>query len=463
MAWIRITLFSVLSVTANIVFLISCASTSLKDICLWRVNVERLAESLKDAAAADSGVEVAKPLIPPALPTYWYYGIDGICDVFETSTGDDEVYCRRGFLPSHNVLDVLDDSLRYNIRRQSQSQSQSRHDQGEQEEDEEATTVMASWKTALTNLNPSRTLIAKESTVNTLMRTSAGLVVASILFHFFSVALALTSPSGSNAAAAAGAGWMFALASLVAMAGGICATQAMRLGAHGASGTGENAGPAVIIVLVGAAMSTVASWSLLCFPGQKKRRRDDEEEEERAEEEEEEDEELAKKEIGYRGGKFVYEWLGRSGLSNWSSENWTSGLRSRAGYGEYPRWEEKRHSGFTYDDLNGELGALLQSLGVPVPSGTTSYHLEIKSTLDQGCDGRNMIVSENQRELMETYRPGTGHVYILVRVFNLMERPSLRFFVDPVDHADLNWGPLNNGEYRVMSSNTNQFNTVIPY
>lgn len=68
---------ALLSVTTNVVYLISCASPKLKEMAVYRVNVTRLAERLTLHALEDSGVEVAQPLVPPELPTWWYYGING--------------------------------------------------------------------------------------------------------------------------------------------------------------------------------------------------------------------------------------------------------------------------------------------------------------------------------------------------------------------------------------------------
>ena len=68
-----------MSFTANVVFLIGCISPPTHIICLWRVDVALLADSLQNIALVDGGNKT-ELLVAPELPTYWYWGMSGALD-----------------------------------------------------------------------------------------------------------------------------------------------------------------------------------------------------------------------------------------------------------------------------------------------------------------------------------------------------------------------------------------------
>lgn len=65
--------------------------------------------------------------------------------------------------------------------------------------------------------------------------------------------------------------------------------------------------------------------------------------------------------------------------------------------------------------------------------------------------------------MMEMYAQRRGHLYILVRVFNLSGTPYyLRFFVNLLTHPDLLWGEVTNEVVRVKSKGTKASNSFTP-
>ncbi|KAL1840065.1 hypothetical protein VTJ49DRAFT_841 [Mycothermus thermophilus] len=149
------------------VFLAGCTSNAMANFALYEVNVTSLAESLKAAGGSD-----VAPLVPPELPTHWNIGISGRCDNF-TTTG--EVYCHRAFLPSQNVLTVVEESLRDSLRR--------RDGQGhEDQHDELVDRVLTSWNEALAR-HPTSSIgvIANRGTTEALLRTSAALTLIELV------------------------------------------------------------------------------------------------------------------------------------------------------------------------------------------------------------------------------------------------------------------------------------------
>ncbi|KAH7018451.1 uncharacterized protein B0I36DRAFT_354731 [Microdochium trichocladiopsis] len=87
------------------------------------------------------------------------------------------------------------------------------------------------------------------------------------------------------------------------------------------------------------------------------------------------------KAVGFKGEKIVFDHLAKK-LRNWSYENWTSRLRSRAGFPAFRR-EEADHADFTYRDTALSMRRWLNKLAVPIdPSWSvyTTYHIEVKTT-----------------------------------------------------------------------------------
>ncbi|KAK4140599.1 uncharacterized protein C8A04DRAFT_39752 [Dichotomopilus funicola] len=77
----------------------------------------------------------------------------------------------------------------------------------------------------------------------------------------------------------------------------------------------------------------------------------------------------------------VYHWFEHR-ISDWTFANWTSKLRSEAGYPEFMQ-SEKDFSDFTYRDTLGYMKTELGQLGIETEAGwsrSTTYHLEVKTT-----------------------------------------------------------------------------------
>ncbi|GAB1316117.1 hypothetical protein MFIFM68171_06327 [Madurella fahalii] len=207
-SWLGITGFAVLSLIANIVFLIGCISPATEDIALYRVNVALLANGLQRLAVVDSGNET-ELLRSPELATYWYWGMSGICDVFEM-TG--ETRCRRAFPPTQNLRGILKESLR---------------DRLGNDQEQLTNAIVASWNATLNNISPSR-LAAKEAKFAAQSKASTALAILASVLDAAIALLAL-------------------------------------YGVHGIIDTSEHGGPAIIILFVGAALRVlscgIAGWS----------------------------------------------------------------------------------------------------------------------------------------------------------------------------------------------------------
>lgn len=90
-------------------------------------------------------------------------------------------------------------------------------------------------------------------------------------------------------------------------------------------------------------------------------------------------------------------------IDDWTSECWTSRLRSEAGYDRF-RGHEGDFSDFTYVDTSGQMRATLQNAGVDLNAAwtnATKFHLEVKSTL--GSRTVPMFVSQNQVDKVCAY------------------------------------------------------------
>ncbi|KAK4234150.1 hypothetical protein C8A03DRAFT_18892, partial [Achaetomium macrosporum] len=456
------------SLVANLVFLLGCVSHTFKDIALYRVNVTLLAEGLQKQAFNDTrGVA---ELRPSDLPTYWSWGTSGICDVYEPK---DEVRCRRALPPTQNLITIVRQSL------------QDRYGSSERQL---VDSVVSSWNATLNSLSPS-VLRDKEARFASQSKASAALVVFAIILD---VGI-LLSPSTSGHWTR----WHYlppVIASLISIAAGTLAILFMNDGVHGAVNTGEHAGPALIILFVGAGVRLLSAAVGCCFcvrskdsgetagfhdvaltpwhgrpqygasPYQDPRpyqepwshqepqpyqesqdnsplRTDAQTREER------------NKDLGYEGEHEIYQLFGTSGLPNWSYQNWTSKLRSWRGLYEAFEEEEWRYADFTYKDELGMMPQVLQAKGVqPKPnwSQSTTYHIEVKTT--DGPRTRPFFVSQCQADKMRRYHndPLGRDAYILARVYGIEgQDPGVQWFPDPCDHSQLRFEGPENGKYRV--------------
>lgn len=83
-------------------------------------------------------------------------------------------------------------------------------------------------------------------------------------------------------------------------------------------------------------------------------------------------------------------------IKNWTFKNWTSKLRSEAGYPFFTE-DEKDFADFTYLDSSGHMKEVLQAANLDLRgqwSSSTTYHLEIKTT-SENCDDP-FFMSQNQ-------------------------------------------------------------------
>lgn len=216
-----------MSLVANFISLFGCISPGAKDFALYRINVTLLAEGLVQHThnaslnAADLG--------DPSLPTWWYWGMTGVCDVDEVTK---ETRCHRAFPPTKSILSIVEDSLRDGLPNSQDPLPAN------------SSAVLSAWNTTLNEL-PAHIFADKEARFVTLIKASAALVILAIIIDFACPPLAFLES------------WRFAaptISCLIAIAAGTLATLAMYKGPHGAIKTGENGGVGIIILFVGAAL-----------------------------------------------------------------------------------------------------------------------------------------------------------------------------------------------------------------
>ncbi|KAK4096840.1 hypothetical protein N658DRAFT_435245, partial [Parathielavia hyrcaniae] len=433
------------SLTANIVFLIGGITPTTKDICLYRVNVTLLADGLERLARLDSGHAANLP--SAELPTYWYWGMTGVIDA---STGDTR--CRRAFPPTQNLLGVLEESLRDHL---GSDQEQLTND------------IVTSWRTALDKIDPSR-LVAKEAKYAAQLKASVALAILAFILDGATPFLALCLLHRSNRRPSYVPSFV---SSVIAIAAGAPALLAMRDGVHPLLDTSEHAGPAIMVLFVGAGLRLLSCSGVWCAssPDRNHHRPSAGVAPYHGHDEYAPDPRIPleptshpgmtdNQEKGFRGEKFliswsqVYNWLDNQ-LPNWSSANWTSDLRKHAGFPDFS--EDQRYiADFTYIDRSLAMAQVLRRAGLPVSprwSAQTTFHLEVKAT----PRGRNFDfkASQYQVDLMHQYAGADDHAYILVRVFNLDHGPVTELFLDPATHPAIEWGPKVNGTYtgRIIS------------
>ncbi|KAK4167849.1 hypothetical protein QBC43DRAFT_285162 [Cladorrhinum sp. PSN259] len=442
--------FVILSLAANIVFLLSCITPTVKDIALYRVNVTQLAQNLQTVSLNNSR-NVAR-LIHPALPSYWYWGISGVCDAFESpSPKEGTRKCRRAFPPTQNLLTLLEESLRDSLDDDNRFLAGTNNDT-----DQIVRDVISSWNATITKPRVAAFLRAKEDGLAIRLKASVGLAIAAVILDF---GIAIVAPCLFEELNKALSSWLL-LSGLVALGAGISAVLSMSYGVRGAAMSGESGGSAIIVVFVGVAIRILPMGMGLFSPrahrpppsyparvndywppppgppgpilppnpphivpglppqppgGPDRARRE---------------------EIGYAGEKYIFELLKRHGIPGWSAQNWTSKFRGRE-YEAFTDWEGD-YADFTYPDQEGHMRGLVASQGALLPHwqhGAT-YHLEVKSTTGN-CE--NMVhVSPDQVRKMRLYENDPLNAYILVRVY-YVESPSprIKWFSNPLDHPDV--------------------------
>ncbi|KAL2117918.1 hypothetical protein VTJ04DRAFT_7578 [Mycothermus thermophilus] len=274
---VRVTLLALLSAVFNIVFLLTAASPNLT-VELYRVNVTKLANNLHVYVLNDTaGLDIEPPeppIVPPELPTYWVFGISGVCDVFN-STGTKNVYCRRDFGPTQKILEVVDASLRASVKRKhnnhtNQSLVNKRDAAPPLESDEAAdnqnliNAVLSSWNATLNLLHPTR---MDQRIANIMLDTSAGTIAAAATLDLLAFITSLLACYGK--AATAWALSLFAIGVIFALVGAAAAFRAMQLGIHSVAGNGSSTGWIVFVVVALASVSDFALLSYACFPARR--------------------------------------------------------------------------------------------------------------------------------------------------------------------------------------------------
>ncbi|KAF2262892.1 hypothetical protein CC78DRAFT_605161 [Lojkania enalia] len=167
------------------------------------------------------------------------------------------------------------------------------------------------------------------------------------------------------------------------------------------------------------------------------------------------EEEMARDfEVGFLGEQFVYTLLHDTlGLPGFTGEdNWTSSLRSRAGFSTFGR----EVSDFTYKDTHGALSrhflqiqhpyATPEWLSTACNNGSAPlYRLEVKSTTSQDPT-TTFYMSSNQYKLAKKLRVTSAtpsEVYVVLRISGLdaledgaRHRPQWRVYLDPYTRGE---------------------------
>ncbi|KAL2264498.1 hypothetical protein VTJ83DRAFT_7008 [Remersonia thermophila] len=442
------------------------------------------------------------PLVIPELPEFWNFGLSGICDTF---TATHEVFCRQSFAPTHRLLTVLEESLRDSFRRQAGKENGKRDnktgDKIQHDSDPELIkTVISSWNNTIAGLSPSG-LAAHESKVDALWRAGAILAVGAVAADTAGLIIGFIPRLGVLV--------VYWIGGLTALADASCVESARQMSMNGPYGTNEGGlgstarwifansclrlvlgilvcyaekqkranrstadpapAPPVTTATTTAAVATVIyssplEMSSLDDSGTRELPPPDTsiaQAQSRVEsvpesEDDSEAEQPLKETVAYLGQRSVYDWFNGSGLVNWSFENWTSPLRSRAGFAAYRPELDTVHADFTYYDTGVQMYSVLRQAGLTLHQAKM-YRFKVQATYGP-CDERKMRITEDQARLMD--QPQLRYLYILVRVFNLGGSPFVRFFLDPRTHPDLQWEPLRNGYYKVRSRNTGARNVV---
>ncbi|KAK0701219.1 hypothetical protein B0T21DRAFT_353802 [Apiosordaria backusii] len=233
--------FAVVSLVANFLFFFSCVSPAVKDLALYQVNVALLAEELHSQAFNETG-SAAADLLHPNLPSYWYGGISGICDIY--SEERHKTHCRRAFLPTQNILTIVEDSLRSFVDDNAQERSINK--------------VLVSWNSTLTRLDSS-VLRDKEAKSVALIKASAALIIVAIVLDIVFLFWSLFDTATRSVY------FLSAMSGLIAITAGTLATLSVHYGMHAAVNKRGYVAPVTIVVFVAAALQVLTSLVGCCF------------------------------------------------------------------------------------------------------------------------------------------------------------------------------------------------------
>ena len=233
-----------MSLAANCGFLVGCISRGTVPLCLYRVKVAVLAEGLQKLAF--NSTQNVPELLHPELPTYWYWGMSGVCDVYDSKH---ETRCRRQFPPTNNLITIVEESLRDGLGSGQESL---------------VNNIVSSWNATLSNISPSK-LRDKEAKFTAESKAAAALALLAIILDGAVLLLGLLLgkyPTLPYLAAFFGA--------MISIGAGTLATYSMYDGVHGVVETGEHGGLGIIILFVGAALRIFSSIIGPCCRSQSK-------------------------------------------------------------------------------------------------------------------------------------------------------------------------------------------------
>ncbi|KAK3991551.1 hypothetical protein QBC44DRAFT_357587 [Cladorrhinum sp. PSN332] len=469
-----------------------CITPTIKDIALYRVNVTQLAQNLQTQGLNNS--RDVSHLVHPALPTYWYWGVSGVCDVHEANGDDskDEVIrCRRKFLPTQGLLTLVEESLRDSLNDGS-------NDSGDNT-DQIVQDVVSAWNTTVSKRRVATFLAEKEEGLPARLIASAALAIAAVVLDFGIAFVA--GPCASIGKYKRVFSTLLVFSGLQSLAAGTLAILSMRYGVRGMVSSGENGGPAIIILFVAVALkgltagmafglhrrdnnllpttqpprprpppdsynygyhpSQPPSWhpqptwnnnnnnnnnqTPVTQPPVTRPPLNDgfQTSEER------------RKEIGFKGEDHIDKFFKRS-IPGWSAEMyWTSKLRSLGGEHREFTGYERDYADFTYDDSQGHMGELLAAHGAQIMPGWsdgTKYHIEVKTTTRS--HDPVFFVSENQVAKMLQFQDSANDAFILACVYQVNgQRTDVKWFSDPLSNNELEFSeyPNQDGYYEVRT------------
>ncbi|KAK4458329.1 hypothetical protein QBC42DRAFT_314960, partial [Cladorrhinum samala] len=463
------------SLGANIIFLLSCITPTVKEIALYRVNVTQLAQNLQIQSLNNSR-NVAH-LIHPALPSYWYWGISGICDVFESpSPKKGTRKCRRAFPPTQDLLTLLEESLRDSL---DDGDADNSFPTGTNNDTEQVIRdVLSAWNATISKPRVAAFLREKEDGLAVRLKISVGLAIAAVVLDF---GIAFVAPCSFGELNKTLSSLPF-LSGLLAVGAGISAVLSMRYGVRGAAMSSENGGPAIIILFVGVAIRILP----MAFGLHSSRNHrpspprpidyhhpppgpgdnnydlppryppggnDYWPQPPGPQDGPESEEDRRKKDIGFAGEKYIFNLFQQHGIPNWTYENWTSKLRKRL-YPPFPG-SEGDYADITYDDVDGRMREFVASQGaqiLPHWQHGARYHIEVKTT-PANCE-RTFYVSPDQVRKMRLYANDPLNAYILVRVYHVESpRPGMKWFSNPLHHRGLEFSdpPFAGASYEVRT------------
>ncbi|KAK3896515.1 hypothetical protein C8A05DRAFT_20519 [Staphylotrichum tortipilum] len=424
-SWFWIAGFSLVSLCANIASLVGDISPRTTALSLYLVNVTLLAEGLQNLAVQDGG-QPGPTLLHPDLPTYWYWGMSGICDVYISRTKTD-TQCRRRFPPTDDLLSIVEASVR-------------------DRSGGDPSGVVSAWNTTLSSLNPSR-LGDKRGSFVSFTKASAALLVLAAIFDVFSPLVGLIV-FGNNKSYFAPYAMPF-FAAVFAIIAATLATLAIPQGEFGVARSGKNGGAGITIVFVGAAMRLGSSVMGICCCNGVEKDNDTwqpppqpdywvtppQEHYGQPDRPPQQQQTPGAPDIATTGfeGEFFINNFFATRIPSWNPiASWTSHLRANAGIEPFTR-NQRDFADFTYDDHDGAMRTALRTANVaidPAWSNGTRFHVEVKATLGNG--GADMFLRESQLQKMREYDHEPDNAYIIAHVVRAGDNnPRVEFLVNP--------------------------------